>query len=281
MRLKTLNNLKLNGKKILLRVDLNSDVINGKVVESERIKAHAETIKILLKKKARVVILSHQGSLGKKDCTSLKQHAKILSKHVKIKFVPEVMGKKAWREISSLKNGNAVLLENVRFLKDEFTPSVNNSFVNFMKEIGFDYYVNDAFSILHRNQTSIVSFPKIFPHAAGPVLMNELKNINKIKSKLKNCLFVLGGAKTKDLLPLLNQRVLTTGKLSLVVLKAKGYEITKENGLNNTELKMASKIKKHFNNLEVPIDLALNVNGKRKEISVEELPKKHLVWDIG
>ncbi|HJZ19064.1 MAG TPA: phosphoglycerate kinase, partial [Candidatus Nanoarchaeia archaeon] len=187
--IKSLGNIA--GKKILLRVDLNSDAVNGKIVESPRIEAHSETIKFLQNKKAKIVILAHQGTPGKKDCLSLKQHAKLLNKYVKIRFVPEVIGKKSWSAISSLKSGEALLLENVRYLKSELEPSANNDFVNFMKELEFDFYVNDAFSVCHRNQTSIVSFPKVFPSAIGLVLENELRNVEKLKSKIKNCLFIL------------------------------------------------------------------------------------------
>ena len=224
---RTIHQLKnLQGKKIILRVDLNCDVQNGKIVESERIKEHAKTIKFLQNKRAKIVILAHQGNLGERTCTSLKQHAKFLNKYAKVKFVPQVIGKKTWLAISQMKNGEAILLENVRFLKDESNPSANNSFVKFFKEAGFDYYVNDAFSVSHRNQTSIVSFPKVFPSVIGFVFEEELKHIQKLKSKMKNCLFVLGGAKSRDLMPLLGKgKILSTGKLSLLCLISFGFNL--------------------------------------------------------
>ena len=281
MAFKSIRNISLSGKRVLLRVDLNSSIHNGKVVESDRIKEHAKTINFLLNKKAEVVILSHQGNPGNRDCVSLEQHTRILNKYVKVKFVPEVIGKKAWKEISSLKSGKALLLENVRYLKSEFEPSSNNDFVNFMKEIGFDYYVNDALSICHRNQTSIVSFPKVFPSAIGLVFEEELRNAKKIKSKLKHCLFILGGAKSKDLLPLLKHKVLTGGRLSIVALKAKGFNLNKENGLDSEDIKLIPQIKKHLKNIEIPVDLAISIKGKRKEIYLDELPVKYPVYDIG
>ena len=283
MKLRTIRSLKnLHGKKILLRVDLNCDVQHGKIVESERIKEHVRTIKFLQSKKAKIVILAHQGNLGEKTCASLRQHAKFLNKYAKVKFVIETIGKKAWLEISELKNGEALLLENVRFLKDENNPSTNNSFVKFFKEAGFDYYVNDAFSVLHRNQTSIVSFPKIFPSAIGLVFEEELKHIEKLKSKIKNCLFILGGAKSEDLIPLLkNKNIFLTGKISLLSLKGIGFKIVKENGLSAEELRLVPIIDKKFKEGFTPIDLALNINGKRKEVSVWNLPEKYPVWDIG
>jgi len=84
MKLKNLNSLNLKGKKILLRVDLNCAVFNGRVIESDRIKAHSKTIKELVKKKAKVIVLAHQGQPGKEDFISLRQHSKILNKYVKV-----------------------------------------------------------------------------------------------------------------------------------------------------------------------------------------------------
>ena len=105
MKFKTLDDLELNNKRVLLRVDLNSDIYRGKVVESDRIKAHSKTIKELLRKKARVVILSHQGNPGKKDFISLKQHSKLLNKYVKVKYINKIIGKKAINKIKTLKSG--------------------------------------------------------------------------------------------------------------------------------------------------------------------------------
>ena len=131
MKLRTIKDLNLKEKKILLRVDLNSKIFNGKVIESDRIKAHSKTIKFLVKKKAKVVIIAHQGFPGKSYFISLKQHAKILNKYLgnSVKFVNSTIGRKAKQEISKLKPGKVILLENTRFLKDEFTPSIKNKFV--------------------------------------------------------------------------------------------------------------------------------------------------------
>lgn len=279
--MKNLSKANLSGKRILLRVDLNCNVFNGKIVESERIKAHSKTIGWFLKIKAKVVVIAHQGSMGKTDFISLKQHAKVLNKYVKIKFVNSTIGKKALKEISKLKPGEAILLENTRFLKEEFTPSIKNKFVKTLGPL-FDYYINDAFSVSHRNHTSIVSFPKVLPHYAGPILSNELNNIRKLKSKMKNSLFILGGKKSEDLIPLLsNKRVLTGGKFSLLVLMAKGYKLGKEDRLMKKDRNLISKIKKHSKNIKAPVDLAISINGKRKVLNLDSFPQNYPVLDIG
>lgn len=92
--MKTLRDFNFKGKSVLLRTDLNSDVKAGKVLMSERIKQSAETINLLKKKKAKIIIVAHQGRPGKSDFTSLKQHAKLLNRFTKIKFINDIIGKK-------------------------------------------------------------------------------------------------------------------------------------------------------------------------------------------
>ncbi len=280
MKFKSIRKLNLKDKAVLLRVDFNSNVVKGKVLESDRIKAHSETIKFLLNKKAKVVILAHQGSPGEKDFTSLKKHSKFLNKYVKVKFVKDIIGKKAIKKIKNLKSGEALLLENIRFHKDEFNPKKSNKLVRGLAH-WFDYYVNDAFSISHRNQTSVVSFPKVLPSAIGLVMEEELKNIEKLKSKLKNCLFILGGKKSKDVISLVNKKnIIATGKFSFLCLIAKGYNLGKENELLKKDMNLIPKIKKNLKNIKVPVDLAIS-DGGRKDIDVEHFPKRYPVWDIG
>ena len=92
---RTIDDLNVKGKKILLRVDLNSEIINKKPSDSFRIKEHAKTILELKKKKAKVIVIAHQSRPGKPDFTSLKNHSKLLNKYVKIKFVSSVIGNKS------------------------------------------------------------------------------------------------------------------------------------------------------------------------------------------
>ena len=161
MNYKTLDDFDFKGKKVLLRSDLNSEIEKGKAIMSQRISESAKTIKELIKKKARVAVLAHQGRKGDPDFTELKQHAELLNKLVKIKFVPDVSGEKAVSAIKKLKDGEAILLDNVRSLNEEMKPDVSGLMVKTLAPL-FDIYVNDAFSVSHRNQTSMVSFPEVF-----------------------------------------------------------------------------------------------------------------------
>ncbi len=282
--MKKISNFNLKNKKVLLRVDLNSDVINGKVLMSERIKQAAETIKKLKKQKAKIVIIAHQGRPGKSDFVSLKQHSILLNKFTKVKFVDDILGKKAEEEIKNLKFGEALLLENIRFESDEFKPEKKHNKI--LKKLCplFDIYVNDAFSACHREQTSIVGLPKCMRSCAGPLLEKELNAIKKIK--IKKALFILGGAKPEDNIKLLKgNKVLACGLFGQLCLIAKGKNLGAQNEYLKKEIKnynlIIKELKNKLDNVETPIDFAVKINGKRKELDVEDFPNEYEIYDIG
>ena len=274
--MKTLDSYNFRGKKVLVRIDLNSDIVNGRLIENQRFKAHAETIKELKRKKAKIVLLAHQGRPGQKDFTSLKKHAKILSKYVKVKF-SDIRGKESRERIENLKDGEVLLLDNVRRLKDEFSGSSNNKFVKVLSKY-FDYYVNDAFSNSHRKHSSMVGFPKVLKSCAGRVMEKELKALKKLH--IKNALYILGGAKPKDVILLLNgkRKVLSCGLFGQLCLIAKGFKFGAQNKFLKNKIGIVKKSK--LKNVETPVDFAVKSNG-RKELKLDEFPSKYEIFDIG
>ncbi|MBU5678415.1 MAG: phosphoglycerate kinase [Candidatus Aenigmarchaeota archaeon] len=291
--LKTLDFFDLKNKAILLRVDINSPIINGNVVMNDRIKEHAKTIKELLRKKAKVTILAHQGRKGEEDyMESLEQHAKLLSRVVgkKIIYVNDIYG--AVERIKSLKPGEALLLKNVRSLDEEtlkLTPEehAKSKLVTTLAPL-FDYFVQDAFSVCHRSQASVVGFAKVLPTIIGRVLEKELISLNKIE-KLKEGTFILGGAKIEECIILLkyieknkiDAKVLSSGVFSLACASAKGYDVGNENIVDEN---LVSEIKEFMKNvsISIPKDFAIeDENGKRKEVKIEELPTNKKILDIG
>jgi len=282
--MKTISNFNFKGKKVLLRSDLNSDVVKGKVIESGRIKASAETIKELKKKKAKVVIIAHQGKKGKSDFISLKQHVRLLNKYVKVKFVDDIIGKKAISAIQNLKNGEVLLLENIRFIDDEFKPekAKKNKLYRLVKE--FDYFVNDAFSVCHRKHFSIVGFSKYLKSCVGRLLEREINSLKKLK--IKNCLYILAGAKPEDNMKLLKgNMVLSCGLFGQSCLIAKGKKLgaqdkylRKEKVINS---KLIKQLSKKLQNVQTPIDFAIKFRNKRKEILLDNFPNHFEIFDIG
>lgn len=279
----------LKNKIVLLREDLNSEVIKGKVLMSERIRQSAKTIISLKKKGAKIVVISHQGRLGKENFTSLLQHSIWMNKITKIKFIEDIIGEKAEQAIKNLKSGEAILLENVRYLKEE-TSGVSFKKNKFIKKLSglCDLYVNDAFSVSHRDNASITGFPKIMKSFAGPLLKREIESLKKIK--LKKCLYVLGGAKPEDDMKLLGKnKVLTGGLFAQIIILSKGKRLgaqekyLKKNLSNYGKIikKLKEKIYSKEKFIQIPEDFAVEINGRRKEIPLEDFPVKYEIFDIG
>ncbi len=282
---RTLDDIDLRKNRVLLRVDLNSTIINGKIELSDRIIEHAKTIKEIVKKKAKVVVLAHQGRKGDDDFTSLRQHTKLLNKFVKIKFVDDIIGKKAINAIKSLGFGEALLLENVRFLKEEEDSNKNNKLVTLLSK-HFDYYVNDAFSVCHRDQASITGFPRVLPGIIGRVMEREIIGAEKIR--MRKMLLVLGGIKPEEHLDLLesrkNDEVLACGIFGQLCAIAYGYDLGRQNKvLKDKRVKIEKRLKKLIGkiDLHIPIDFAVDKHGKREEIDIEDFPSNYTIFDIG
>lgn len=287
------------GKTIALRADLNSAVESGNVIVSARIKQHAQTIKDLSDKGAKVVVLSHQGQKGDDDFLSLKQHAIALEKLVGKKIIFVSWEQDYLKEIKFSKNGEIILLENTRFNEGEAVEKSleehsKEEFVRNISEVA-DFFVLDALSVAHRSHASVVGFNVLVPSRVGPVLEKEVKALEKLSNIPEGKLLVLGGAKIEDSIKLLKHmldkkmvdKVLIGGLFGELFLKAKGLNFGKKEAFFASKnfpqmIPEAQKILElHSHKIVLPIDLALDENGKRKEISLNELPSDFSSMDIG
>jgi phosphoglycerate kinase len=302
----TLDDVKVKDKVVLVRVDFNSaiDPKTHKILEDARIRAHAETtIKELSEKGAKVVILAHQGRKGDPDFIPLKQHAELLGKILKkpVRYVDDLYGEKAKNAIKSLKSGEILVLENVRTFAGETkdgTPE-EHAKTELVKNLAplADVFVNDAFAAAHRAHVSMVGFTAVLPSVAGRIMERELKSLGKVlENPEKPCIFILGGAKADDSLEIskyvldkeIANYVLTGGVVGQVFLAAKGVDLGKPNMdyLEKKELMsflpgIKALIQKYPDRIKTPLDMAVEVKGKRKEISVDELPTEYPTYDIG
>jgi len=305
-RILTIDDYSFKGKTALVRVDFNSpiDPKTKRVLDNTRIKAHGEsTIKELAMKDAKVVILAHQGRPGDPDFTSLKEHAKILGRILSkpVQYVDDLFGEKAQKAIQGLKNGEILVLDNVRNFADEQkkgTPD-EHAKTELVKKLSplANVFVNDAFAAAHRAHVSIVGFTSVLPSVAGRIMEREIKALSKVvDNPEKPCVYVLGGAKADDALKIsqyvlknkIADHVLAGGVVGHLFLAAKGVDLGKPNMdfLEKKELTqfvpgIKELMKIYPKNIEVPLDLAVDANGKRVEISVDELPTKHPIFDIG
>jgi len=301
----TLDDVDVSGKTVLVRVDFNSpiDPETKKIIDDTRIRMHAETIRELLEKGAKVVVLSHQGRPGQPDFIPLKQHAEILEKVLGrlVKFVDDVYGEKAKEAIRSLKSGEVLVLDNVRNFPEETKSKspeehAKSELVKSLAPLA-DIFVIDGFSVAHRSHASVVGFSAVLPTVAGRVMEKELKALSKALEKPeKPCVFVLGGAKAEKCIDIIDyalgndiaDKVLTGGLVGHVFLAAKGVDIGEPNmkllekrGLAELIPKMKELLEKYAGRIEVPVDVAVDAEGERKEISVEKLPTNMPICDIG
>lgn len=302
----TLDDFDFKSKTVLVRVDFNSpiDLNTKKVLDDTRIKAHGETtIKELSQKGAKVVVLAHQGRPGDPDFTPLKEHAQILGKILgkPVKYVDDVFGEKAQKAIKELKNSEILVLDNVRNFPDEQkkgTPE-EHAKTEMVKKLAplANVFVNDAFAAAHRAHVSIVGFTAVLPSAAGRIMERELKALGKVlHNPEKPCVYILGGAKADDSLKIsqyvlknkIADHVLTGGVVGHLFLAAKGVDLGKPNMdfLEKKELMgLVPGIKElmgtYLGKAEVPVDLAVEANGKRLEIPIKKLPTNCPIFDIG
>ncbi|MFQ5759291.1 MAG: phosphoglycerate kinase, partial [Candidatus Bathyarchaeia archaeon] len=301
----TIDDFNFKDKTALIRVDFNSpiDLETKKIIDDTRIRVHGETIRELSKKGAKVVVLAHQGRPGEPDFIPLKQHAEILGKvlNMPVRYVDDIFGEKAQRAIKKLKSGEILVLDNVRGFPNERTKGTpeEHSRQEFVQKLAplADVFVNDAFAAAHRAHVSIVGFTAVLPSVAGRVMERELKALKKVlEAPEKPCVFILGGAKADDSLEIsryvlennIADHVLTGGVIGHVFLVAKGFDLGEPNMEfleKKGQMGLVSGIQelmgRYPREIEVPVDVAVEVEGKRREIAVGEFPTNYSIYDIG
>ena len=307
----TIDDYKLEGQTVILRIDINSSINpeNGDLLDDTRIKRHSATVKELAEMKAKVIILAHQSRPGKLDFVNLEKHGERMSELIdkKITFVDDLYGDRAIDHIKKLENGDILLLDNVRFDKEEielnsfedknFDKQNNSKMVKKLSPYA-SYFVNDAFAASHRCQPSLVGFSEKMPALAGRVMQRELDFLGKaISSGPTPRIAVLGGSKAADSVAIAQnflekgvEQILTGGVVANIFLIASGIDI----GKPSTEFiekqipehkKVISLAKnlldKYEERIQIPTDAALNIEGKRNGTNIDNLPQNYPLFDIG
>jgi len=300
----TIDDFDLDNKTVLVRVDINSpvDPATGLILDDTRIRLHAETIGELSNKGAKTVVLAHQSRPGKKDFTTLKQHAESLAKILnhKVKYVDDIFGSNARTAISRMKRRDILLLENVRFYSEEILkrdPKLQSE-THMVQKLSplADYFINDAFAAAHRSQPSLVGFAYILPSAAGRVMERELKALyNALNNVKKPCIYILGGVKVDDSIMVMENvlekgsadYILTTGLVANIFLWASGVNIGRYNknfierkGYCKFVKKSKKLLKNYSEQIIIPKDVAVCIGEKRVEFSIDKIPNQP-IYDIG
>lgn len=279
--MKSIKDIKsLSGKKVVLRVDFNVPIKNGKILDDFRIKKAVPTILHLQEKGAKVIIISHLGEDGKE---SLLPVSVCLKKYIKkFEFInAPIFSDETERKINSLQKGEVVLLENLRSETGEKKNSP--SFARALSRYG-EIYVNEAFSVSHREHASVVGITKYLPGYAGLQLMLEIENLSKVFSPTHPFLFILGGSKFETKIPLIKKflrsadQVFVGGAIANDFFKAKGYEVGTslvDDGNFQIPLLMKSK------NLILPIDIEVTKNSKNRFTNPNDVMPDENIVDVG
>ncbi len=298
MKILTISDFDTKGKTVFLRVDMNCpiDPVTLDIIETSRIRESTESLKDL--EGAKVVIGSHQGRVGNKDYTGMEKHAKVLEQILgrKIKYIEDVIGSDAQREIKNMKDGDIILLDNLRLCAEEnyeFSASDASKtiMVQRLSKL-FDICVLDSFPSSHRSHPSIIGFAHVLPSAAGKLVEREVRKLDEIMTVAKGPhVVVLGGSKVVDRLEAIKEliqngradQVLLTGVIANVFLRAQG-RIKFPLGIKREEevvSKAHALIGEYPDVFSVPVDIAVERNGKREEMDVRELAKGESIFDLG
>ena len=253
----------LKEKTVLVRVDFNVPIKDGIILDDFRIRKAIPSIKFLEKKGAKIILITHLGKDGSESLEPVIKH---------------------FFKISKCSKSKISFFENIRKYKGEMGNDLN--FAKKLASLG-GIYVNEAFSVSHREHASIVLLPKLLPSFAGFQFEAEIKNLSKVFKKPKHpFLFIAGGAKFSTKIPLIQKYlkladyVFVGGSLSNIFLKIKGYEIG-----NSFLEKINYNFKKVINNkkLILPEDVVVNIKPESRLINkkINEVKKDETILDIG
>ena len=216
----------LKGKRVLVRAGLDVPLDKrGEVSDRFRIKQASKTLRYLADAGARTIILSH---IGRKPEETNEPVARALSGEVKLSYVPDLLGDAARETIRAMRDGDTLLLENLR--RDEREAQNDDEFARELATLG-DIYVDDAFSVAHRAHASIVGIPNYLPSFAGILMRDEIETLSQARKPGSPSFAILGGAKFETKSPLIRvllesyDEVFITGALANDVFKARGMHV--------------------------------------------------------
>ena len=310
--IRTLDELDVKGKTVLCRVDINQPVDRAKdaLKSINRIRACVPTIRELSDKGAKVVLMAHQGSdIEYKNFYTTRPHARVLSELLgrEVQWIDDVCGPAAREKIAALKDGEVLLLDNVRFVAEEQTlfemklrltheQQARTLLVEKLAPLG-DLYVCDAFAAAHRDQPSLCGFEQVLPSAMGRLFEKEYCTVSAVMEEPKRpCVFILGGAKISDAFQMIEtvlsrgvaDRILTGGLVANIFLIALGQQI----GQGSSDFIAASNYTDFYDKaralyaaygdrIVLPVDLAWVKDGRRQEAKLGGIPADIAAVDVG
>ena len=300
--MKTIKDIDLKNKKVVIRVDYNVPMENGIIKDSSKIKKSLRSINYLLENNCRVVILSHFGRI-KSEEDKAKNSLKVVAKELanllgkNVKFLDNCFGDKVKSIVDNCGLGEVILLENTRFMDIyEKKESGNDlALAEYWASLG-EVYINDAFGSMHRAHASTAGIAKFLPHAIGFLVMDELEHLNILIHNTPHPFTVfMGGAKVDDKLPIIKSLIercdylLVGGGIANSFLKAKSADIgnsiaTSDEGILNELKKLMDEYK---GKIVLPVDFTIDdgiiydVGNKSIEVYKKYIDKSEIVFVNG
>lgn len=299
---KSVNHIKVAGKRVLVRVDFNVPLKNGNIGDNSRIVASLPTLNHLLKQGASLVLMSHLGRPGGKEdrkytLAPVARELKSLLKGVQVELGFDAIGEEVKRQVSSAGRGSIILLENLRFHPGETSKDIEErrAFAKQLAEFG-DIYVNDAFGVSHREHASVTTITEFLPSAAGLLMQNEIFYWEKVlREPGSPFILILGGAKVSDKIPVIKNlidkvdHILIGGGMAYTFLAARGKKIG--NSLLDRDLLPTCKelLDKYSRKISLPNDVkvgkmdfkTMKLQTSLTNVDVENMPDELLGLDIG
>jgi phosphoglycerate kinase len=303
LKIKPIDAFDLKGKTIIFRPDINSpiDGKTKKIVNTNRIEKTVPTLKKLLDEGGRVALIAHQGdTLDYPNLIPLAEHAEKLSALMEkqIGYIDDVCGPAAQQAVQNLKDGEAMILGNLRYLTEEISgfekevklkpeEMLNTWLIRALGPLA-DLYINDAFAAAHRNAPSMVAFQELLPTAGGIQLMEEYTALKSVMDNPRRpCVFVLGGAKISDAFGMMRKvlednaadYILAAGVTGLLMHLARGVKLggATERFLADRDLlaflpEAKELLAKWESRYLLPADVAYEKDGHRAEAEIQKLP---------
>lgn len=298
MAKKSIKDVELQGKKVLMRADFNVPLDGETITDNTRIRAAIPTIKYILENGGKLILMSHLGRPKGKPNKEFSlapvaaELSKLIEKPVTFADDDEVVGANAKAAVESMKDGDVVLLQNTRFRKEE--TDNDPAFAKEMASLG-DIFVNDAFGAVHRAHASTAGVADYIPAVSGFLIEKELEFLGgALEAPKRPFTAILGGAKVSDKIGVINNlmekvdNLIIGGGMAYTFLKAKGYEVgtslLEEDKIELAKELMAKAQEKNVNML-LPIDVVVAekfaADAAHKTVKADEMPADQMGLDIG
>ncbi len=294
---KTIRDIDIKNKRVLIRCDFNVPIKDKKIIDDNRIVESLKTINYALSQNAKVILLSHLGrvkeesDLAKNDLSIVATRlSELLEK--KVIFINETRGKNLEKAVKNMKNQDIVLIQNTRYedLEGKKESSNDIELAKYWASLA-DVFINDAFGTIHRSHASNVGLANLLPNGVGFLVEKELINLGKLEDAEKPYIVILGGAKVKDKIGVIENlvtkadKILIGGGMAFTFLKAKGINIGKS--LEDEEsIEFCQKIlKNHEEKIILPIDIHVAEEFNDTSFShitpINEIMDNEIGMDIG